>query len=136
KEYITDLCSGTRQYRIYEMLDGIFGKDAGNSLRLMRELLADKVPVQMMLASIHGRLMELAMIREDLDKGRDPTVTRNGRPVADFIIRRMRNQASNYSLSVLREAIVRAAQTDIDIKSGKISDTAGLEILVNMLAGV
>lgn len=135
-EYISNLCSGTRQYRIYEMTDYIFTRDTANSLRLLQDLIADKTPVQVMLAAIHNKLRELADLREAMDKGRDPVVYRNGRPLADFIIRRMQRQAANYTLKNLRASIILAAETDMDIKAGKINDISGIEILVNTLSTV
>lgn len=136
KEYIENLCSGTRQYRIYEMTDRIFSHDTKGSLLLLNELLADKIPVQVMLAAIHSKLRELAELKELTDKGRDPVIYRKGRQVADFIIKRMQRQAANYTLNNLRNFIIVAADLDIDIKEGKISDISGIEILVNTLSTV
>lgn len=136
KEYIENLCSGTRQYRIYEMTDKIFSRDTKGSLQLLNDLLADKIPVQVMLAAIHNRLRELADLRELIDKGRDPVIFRKGRQVADFIIRRLQKQAANYTLNNLRSSIIMAADLDIDIKEGKIGDVMGIEILVNTLSTV
>ncbi len=136
KEYIVNLCSGTRQYKIYEMTDYIFARDTGGSLKLLQDLLADKTPVQVMLIAIHNKLRELAELREAIDKGRDPVIYRNGRPLADFIVKRMQRQAANYTLNGLRKFIVMAAETDMDIKSGKINDISGIEILVNALSTV
>ncbi len=136
KEYIANLCSGTRQYRIYEMTDYIFTRNTASSLKLLQDLLADKTPIQIMLIAIHNKLRELAELREAIDKGRDPVIYRNGRPLADFIVKRMQRQAANYTLNGLRKFIVMAAQTDMDIKSGKINDVSGIEILVNELSTV
>ena len=136
KEYIVNLCSGTRQYKIYEMTNYIFTRDTGNSMRLLQDLLADKTPVQVLLIAIHNNLRELAELREATDKGRDPVIYRNGRPLAEFIIRKMQRQATKYSLNELRKYIVLAAETDMDIKSGKINDVCGIEILVNALSTV
>jgi DNA polymerase-3 subunit delta len=136
KEYIVNLCSGTREYRIYEMTDYIFNKDTPNSLRILNELLTDKTPVQVILISIHNRLREMADLREAMDRGREPVVYRNGRRLADFIIRKMQRQAANFTLGELRESIILAADTDMDIKAGKISGASGVEILVNTLCAV
>lgn len=136
KEYIVNLCSGTRQYKIYEMLDGIFNKNTEKSYNLMRELLDDKIPVQVLLVSIHGRLMELAEVRDAMDRGRDPVVIRNNKQVADFILKLLRRQASKFTLGNLQKSILMAADTDVKIKTGEISGISGIEILVNQLSGV
>ncbi len=136
REYIDKLCSGTRQYRIYEMLDSIFYRQKDKSITLMKELLSDKVPVQVLLVSIHSRLMELLAVKEDMEKGRDPQITRRGRPVAGFIIGFLKRQAGNYTLGALKEGIKDAADTDVKIKTGEIDDVTGLEILVNSLIEV
>ena len=136
KEYITNLCSGTREYRVYEMTDYIFNRDSANSLRLLNELLTDKTPVQILLAAIHNRLRELSDLREALDRGRDPVIYRNGRRLADFIVRRLQRQAANYTMGGLRKSIILAADTDMDIKSGRINGVSGIEILVNELCTV
>ncbi len=136
KDYIANLCSGTRQYRIYEMTDYIFNRDAKNSLRLLNELLTDKIPVQVLLAAIHNRLREFLELRESMNKGHDPVIFRKNRKLADFIVRRMQKQASNYTLGGLRKFIVLAADTDMDIKAGKIDGVLAIEVLVNTLSTV
>ena len=136
KEYIINLCSGNREYRIYEMTEYIFNRDLANSLRLLNELLTDKTPVQVLLATIHNRLRELSDLREAMDKGRDPVIYRNGRRLADFIVRKMQRQAASYTLGGLRKSIILAADTDMDIKAGKINGVSGVEILVNTLCKV
>lgn len=136
RQYIEKLCSGTRQYRIYEMLDCMFYKQKDKSISLMKELLSDKVPVQVLLVSIHTRLMELLMVKEDMEKGRNPQVIRMGRPVAGFIIGFLKRQASNFTLRALKEGVKDAADIDIKIKTGEIDGVIGLEVLVNSLIEV
>lgn len=136
KEYIANLCSGTREYKIYEMTNFIFRRDTGRSLKLLQDLLADKTPVQVILSTIHNSLRELTQVKEAIEKGRDPVVYRKGRPLADFIIRNLSRQAANYTLGGLRKFIIKAAQADMDIKLGKINDVSAIEILVNELSTV
>lgn len=133
REYIEKLCSGTRQFRIYEMLDSIFYRQKDKSISLMRELISDKTPVQVLLFSIHSRLMELISVKEDMEKGREPVIKRRGRPVAGFIIGFLKRQSGNYTTGALKDGVKKAADLDMAIKSGEIDDVTGLEILVNSL---
>jgi len=136
RDYILKLCSGSTRHRVYELTDAIFNKQGDKAHVLLKDLLSDKVPVQVLLASIHMRLMELMTVREAMSKGDSPIIKRYNKPVQDFIIGILKKQAANFSERALRSFIKDAADLDYDIKSGRIAGETGLIVLVNEIIGV
>lgn len=136
KEYILKLCSGSSTHRIYEMIDAIFEKNADRAHLLMKELLADKMPVQVLISSIHSRLMELLEVKIELAKGNTPKIMRYRRPVQDFIINILKKQAGRFSEGAIRKHIKDTAELDYNIKTGLITGETGILVLVNEITGV
>ncbi len=136
KEYIVKLCSGSSSHRIYELMDAIFEKNRDKAYLFIKELLADKIPVQVMIFSIHSRLMELLEVKNAGAKGNVPVITRNNRPLQSFIIDILKRQAGKFSDRAIRKFITDAAELDYRIKSGEIDGETGLMILVNEISGV
>ncbi|HPQ47908.1 MAG TPA: DNA polymerase III subunit delta [Clostridia bacterium] len=136
REYILNLCSGSSTHRIYELMDAIFTKNGDRAHFLMKELWSDKMPVQVMISSIHSRLLELLEVKMAVARGDAPVILRNNRPVQDFIIDILKKQAAGYSEKALRSFIIEAAELDYRIKSGEIAGETGLLVLVNEITGV
>jgi DNA polymerase-3 subunit delta len=136
KEYILKLCSGSSSHRIYELMDAIFEKNGDRTHLLMKELLADKMPVQVIIFSIHSRLMELLAIKGAEARGDSPVIIRNNRPVQDFIVGILKRQAGKFSERTILKFVTEAAELDYRIKSGEISGETGLLVLVNEISGV
>ncbi|MBN2882658.1 MAG: DNA polymerase III subunit delta [Clostridia bacterium] len=136
REYILKLCSGSSSHKIYELMDAIFEKNGDRAHLLMKELLADKMPVQVMIFSIHSRLMELLEVKVAEARGDAPAIIRNNRLVQDFIIGILKKQAGKFSERTIKKFITEAAELDYRIKSGEINGETGLLVLVNEISGV
>ncbi|MBN1623128.1 MAG: DNA polymerase III subunit delta [Clostridia bacterium] len=136
REYILKLCSGSSSHKIYELMDAIFEKNGNRAHLLMKELLADKMPVQVMIFSIHSRLMELLEVKVAEARGDAPAIIRNNRLVQDFIIGILKKQAGKFSERTIKKFITEAAELDYRIKSGEINGETGLLVLVNEISGV
>lgn len=136
KEYIQKLCSGSSSHRIYELMDAIFERNVDKAHILMKELLSDKMPVQVIIFSIHARLMELLAVKGAEAKGDNPVILRNNRPVQEFIIGILKRQAGKFSERAIQKFITDAAELDYKIKSGEIAGETGLLVLVNEISGV
>jgi DNA polymerase III subunit delta len=129
-EYIRNLCSGTQEARIYELTDSICARKKHESLNLMKDLEALKVPVQVILSTLHSSFMELLSARIAIDKGRQPEIKRKGAKAADFIVRLITEKARKYSAGQLEGAVKMIAACDVSIKTGEVSDDAALELLI------
>lgn len=130
KDMILKLCQGSLEVKIYELTNSLFEKNNERAIKKLRELLADKMPVQVILVALHNSYMELLKVRDALDHKKEISIKRNNRPIHEYALKKLVQHARNYSILQIKAMILHIADSDVAIKFGEIKDVVALELLV------
>lgn len=130
EEYIEKLCSGTREVKLYELTNATFNKNRHKALEILRELLSDKTPVQVILPTLHSAYTELYIAKCAMEKSKPFEIKRRGRAIKDSIKSIIMRTASKFSKKDLENIINSISRLDINIKTGKINGVVGVETLL------
>lgn len=130
KDMITNLCQGSGEVKIYELTNSLFERNNELALKKLRELLADKTPVQVILSALHNSYMELFQVRNALDNKQKISVMRKNKPIHEYALKKLVQHARNYSILQIKAMIKHIANSDVSIKFGKIKDVVALELLI------
>ncbi|MFO7636669.1 MAG: DNA polymerase III subunit delta [Clostridia bacterium] len=132
-EHIANLCSGIQEARIYELFDQVCMRNKDKSLMLLKSLLSNKTPAQVILVSLHGGFMELLAAKDAGGSDGRPDIRRKGSLVPDFILRKIMERSRKYTAGQLGDAVKLISHCDVSIKAGDIHDGTALEVLVASL---
>ncbi|MBN2851898.1 MAG: DNA polymerase III subunit delta [Clostridia bacterium] len=134
KEYIVNLCQGSQEAKLYELVNGTFEKNIDKAMGTLKELMADKTPVMLIIATLNSNYMELYEVKLAIENNEKPEIFRFKRPINDYALKKLTEYAKKISLMQLKEYIKEISDTDVAIKYGNISDTTAVELLVFSLA--
>lgn len=119
----------------YQLSDAISDGKPAVATRLLHELLQkDHVP-PVLLLTIENRYRRIAVAREMMDEGATAAQIGSKLSMSGYGLERLVAQASRISVTQVRGALDRIAQTDQDVKEGRLdNEEVSLEVLVHDLA--
>lgn len=129
-EDVKAVCISQAVDKLYNMIDAISIKDQKKALVLYRDLLVLREPAMRILFNLtnHFRaLMELSMMTHKEYKY-DELASLCGIPV--FSVKKDKEQAKRYTYEQLRHMVEMCQMTDQNIKTGRVSDVVGVELLI------
>ncbi len=129
-EDVQQVCVSQAVDKLFQMLDAIASKDQKKALLLYHDLLVLKEPAMRILYNLtnyYKSLMELSGI-PDGEYPYDELASLCGIPV--FSVKKNKTQASRYSFHELRDMVELCQITDQKIKTGRIQDIVGVELLI------
>lgn len=130
---IREICVSQAEDKMFVMLDAIGEQNQQKALLLYHDLLALREPAMRVLSLLtrhYHMLMQISLLKEE---GKD-----NG-TIAElcglnksqiFVVNKYAAQARKYSDERLRYMLEKCQETDQGIKTGKIQDTVGVELLI------
>lgn len=130
KEDIDAVCTTQLSVKIFDMIDAISEKNQKKTLDAYYELLATKEPPMRILYMI-TRQFNLMLQAKDLNArgmARDQIAKAMG--VQAFIASKSVNQSKNFSLTDLKNGLSESVLTEEWIKSGKMDENIGVEMLL------
>jgi len=130
KEYIVNLCQGTKEAKIYELTNYLFKKDKTNSYKVLKELLSEKVPIQIILSVLNNSYMELYKVKLAIENNENPVVLRKNKPIHEYALKMIIKSAKKFSFEQIEKVIKDISDIDSDIKYGNISANIAIELLV------
>lgn len=130
REDIENISSGEVQNKIWDMLSYISGKEKNKALRCYDDLLVLKEPPMRILYLIvrQFRILLIVANMKKEHKSNDQIAREAG--IRTFTIGRYESQLRNYSIRDLEYNILSCTQMEEEIKTGRISDQIGLEMLI------
>jgi len=130
EEDVDAICTEQVNNRIFEMIRAIAEKNQKRALDLYYDLLTLKEPPLRILALLSRQFRLLYQVKEllRLRKGRDEIARYTG--IHSFIVRQYISQAGGFSGKMLKRAREDCIRTEEEIKSGKIADKLGVELLI------
>ena len=127
---IEAVCTTQITNRIFEMIRAVTEKKQRKALDLYQDLLALKEPPMRILFLIARQFNLLLQVKELVKKGYGNKAIGEKIGLPGFIAGKYVTQASHFSKSMIRQALEECVSTEEAIKTGKISDNIGLEMII------
>ena len=127
---LEELTSSQTTNQIFVMLEAIARKQREKVLTLYYDLIELKESPFGILALLVRQCNQLLQVK-DLDcLGKSNGMIAKQMKVPAFVAGKLKDQAKMFSMDTLRDMIEACAKTDESIKTGKISDRVGVELLL------
>jgi DNA polymerase-3 subunit delta len=117
---------------VFEMVDALGRRDGAAAARLLHRLLEQDEPLRL-LGMIVRQFRLLIQAREFLNEGGAPRQIAQTLGVHPFVGEKLAGQAGAFTLSQLERIYRFLLDTDLGIKTGRVSDVLALDLL---LAGI
>ncbi len=135
REDVEAVCTEQTENRIFEMIHRVAEKKQQEALRLYYDLLALKEPPMRILYLVGRQFNTLLQVKSLAAQGLDNNAIAARAGLRSFTIRRYRAEAEKFSTQQLLGALKDCVQTEEDVKTGKIEDRLGLELLLVRYSG-
>lgn len=116
--------------QIFIMLDAIARKQRDKVLTLYYDLIELKESPFGILALLIRQCNQLFQVKNLDNLGKDNGTISKQIKIPGFAVGKLRDQAKMFSMEALRDMIEACAKTDESIKTGKINDRIGVELLL------
>lgn len=127
---IDEICTRRLSDRIFDMIDAIAEKKQKEALELYYQLLSLKEPPMKILSLISRQFNLLMQVKELQKKGFSNKVISEKIGLPGFIAGKYITRASGFTKERLREAVESCVETEEAVKTGKINDSIGIELLI------
>lgn len=127
---IDDICTKRMTSHIFDMVGAIADKKQKKALELYYELLALKEPPMRILFLVARQFNILLQVKELVKKGYGNKAIGEKIGLPGFIAGKYVAQASHFTKTLLREAVESCVAAEEQIKTGKITDYMGLEMII------
>lgn len=129
---IKEICVSQAEDKMFDMIDAIVNCNRDKALSLYHDLLALREPAMRVLSNLTNHYREMMQICLLQKQGKS-----NGE-IADilgirhraFVIPKYAAQGRKYSYARLKSILDKCQETDQGIKTGKIQDVVGVELLI------
>ena len=129
-EDIREICISQATDKIFEMLDAIGNCNQQKALSLYRDLLVLREPAMRILVMLRRHYRILMMISAMQQEGKDNKEMASVCGVYPKLIYKYVVQAKQYSYKALKTMFEKCLLTEQEIKTGKIQDIVGVELLI------
>ena len=130
QEDIEAICTHQVTGQIFGMVEAIALRRQQEALRLYYDLLSLKEPPMRILFLIGRQFNLLWQVKELKKKGYDNKKIGEKTGLHGFLVGKYASQASRFKQEELREALEACVSTDEAVKSGRIGDSLGVELLI------
>jgi len=129
-EDIDTVCTRKISNQIFEMIGALAEKKQKKALALYYDLLALKEPPMRILFLIARQFNLLMQVKECRQKGYDNRTIAGKTGLRDFLVGKYAAQASRFEPEDLKGALNACVETEEKIKTGKLNDVLGVELLI------
>ena len=127
---VEEICTGQTENRIFDMIHMMAEKRQKEALELYYDLLALKEPPMRILFLLVRQFNILLQVKTMVAAGMEQNQIADRAGLRSFTIRRYRSEAGHFSVQKLKEALRDCARAEEDVKTGKITDTLSVELLI------
>lgn len=127
---IDEVCTTQISGKIFVMVDAIGSRNQVKALELYYDLLALKEKPMTILYLVTRQFNILIQVKDLLTLGYNNTVISQKTGLMPFTISKYVNQAKNFTTETLKEALLSCAEIEEQIKTGRMIDKIGVEILI------
>lgn len=130
-EDVEELCTVRIQNKVFDMVEAVADKKQKQALDLYYDLLALKEAPMKILALISRQFNLLLQIREMKMKGYDEaTIAQKTGLNPYFLKKKYLPQSARFKVEQLREALKACVEADEAVKTGAMSDTLSVELII------
>ena len=127
---VEDLTSSQTTNQIFVMLEAIARKQRDKVLTLYYDLIELKESPFGILALLVRQCNQLIQVKDLTDKNQSNAAMAKAMKVPPFVVGKLKDQARLFRMETLYRMTEACAKTDEQIKSGRISDRVGVELLL------
>mgnify|MGYP001729275950 CR=1 FL=1 len=113
-----------------EMIRALAEKNQKKALDLYYDLLSLKEPPMRILFLSARQFNQLLLVKSLAAKGYDKAAIASRAKIAPFVAGRCMTQARSFTTDQLKTAVQDCVQAEEDVKTGKITDTLSVELLI------
>lgn len=129
-EDVQMVCVSQAVDKLYKMIDAIGEKKQDTALLLYHDLLVLREPAMRILFNLTNHFKSLMELSAMPDKGYQYKELASLCGIPEFNVKKNKNQASRYTYEELRSMVELCQQTDQNIKTGRVQDIVGVELLI------
>ena len=130
REDVEAICTVRTENKIFDMINAIAEKKQKRALDLYYDLLALKEPPMRILALIARQFNLLLQVKDLRRQGFDQATIASKAGIMGFVARNCLRQAEYFSMEMLRTAVEDCVRTDEAVKTGRMGDRIGVELLI------
>ena len=130
REDVEAICTVRMENKIFDMINAIAEKKQKRALELYYDLLALKEPPMRILALIARQFNLLLQVKDLRRQGFDQAAIASRAGLMGFVARNCLRQAEYFSPETLRMALEDCVRTDEAVKTGRMGDRLGVELLI------
>ena len=127
---LDELTSSQTTNQIFVMLEAIARKQRDKVLTLYYDLIELKESPFGILALLVRQCNQLIQVKDLTDKNQSNAAMAKAMKVPPFVVGKLKDQARLFRMETLYRMTEACAKTDEQIKSGRISDRVGVELLL------
>lgn len=127
---VEQVCTVTITNKIFDMISAIAEKKQEKALNLYYDLLSLKEPPMRILFLIVRQFNLLLQVKEMKRLGKDNGEIAKKTSLAPFLVGKYFSQAGHFQKEQLKMALQDCAETEEAVKSGRLNDKIGVEMLI------
>ncbi len=127
---IEQVCSPALDTYVFNMTAAIGRRDIGTALDIYGNMLVEKAAPIAILSNIATQFKLMLECKELVKRGNGYAQIAEILGTREFIVKRSVEQGRNFKLSELLKGIKACYKCDMDIKTGKVSDVLGVELVI------
>lgn len=130
KDDIDAVCTTQLSVKIFDMIDAISVKNQKKTLDSYYELIAAKEPPMRILFMITRQFNLMLQAKDLTTRGMSKEQIATAMGVQTFIAGKSISQSKNFTIEDIKRGLVECVQTETWIKSGKLDEKIGVEMLL------
>lgn len=129
-EDVKSICIAQVESKIFDMLDAIASKNLPRTMDLYSDMIAAKEPPMRILYMIVRQFRQLNVVKDLASHGYSDATIAQKIGSRDFIVKKLRRLANNFSTKSIRTLLQDAAAFEQQVKSGLMDEAMALELLI------
>jgi DNA polymerase-3 subunit delta len=134
-EDVRQVCVSQAEDKLFDMLDAIGNHNREKALLLYHDLLALREPAMRVLYMFTRHFHILMQVNALSEEGKDNKAIASACGIPPFLVKKYAAQAGKYAYAQLRDMVEQCQDTDERIKTGRVQDTVGVELLIVEFSG-
>lgn len=129
-EDIDCICTKSIESNIFDLINFMANKNVEKALDIYKTLIFNKTSPFLILNMIYRQFKIILQTKYLYNKGYNLNNISTELKLRDFIVREAFNQSKNFNIKTLVNGLNECLETDNNIKTGKINDELGVELLI------
>lgn len=131
---IDEICTHQVNNKIFDMITAISNGRSREALSLYYDLLTLRESGFHILSLLVRQYNNMLLVRDGLDRGYSIKMISEKSGVKDWLVRKLSDMVRNSNKQYLTECLAACAKAEQDIKSGNLSETMSIELLIISLS--